>query len=127
MFEKVFGKANSIQRKIITTSVIYILISVAVTSLCFYIFVHKSVNMKLIEISVTQREAASELAKMSNRSIRIAIISLICAAVLLVSNISRKMLKPIKKIKEATKKVASGDFTVQLQTDRKDELRRTNT
>lgn len=106
---------------------IYILIAVAVTSLCFYIFVHKSVNMKLIEISVTQKEAASELARMSNRSIRIAIISLVCAAVLLVSNISRKMLKPIKKITEATKKVASGDFTVQLQTSRKDELRRTNT
>lgn len=127
MFEKIFGKSNSIQRKIITTSVIYILIAVAVTSLCFYIFVHKSVNMKLIEISVTQKEAASELARMSNRSIRIAIISLVCAAVLLVSNISRKMLKPIKKITEATKKVASGDFTVQLQTSRKDELRRTNT
>lgn len=126
MFEKIFGKSNSIQRKIVTTSVIYVLLAIAITSLCFYVFVHKSVNMKLIEISVTQNEAAKELARMSNRSIRIAIISLIGAAILLVSNISRKMLTPIKEITEATKKVASGDFTVQLQTDRKDEVRRIN-
>ena len=122
MFEKIFGNKNSIQRKLITTTITYILIAIAITSFCFYIFVHNSVSMELIKISVTQKEAAKEVVKVSNRSIRIAIIALISAAILIVSSIARKMLNPIKKITNATKKVASGDFSVQLQTDRQDEI-----
>ena len=122
MFEKIFGKKNSIQRKIITTTITYILIAIVITSFCFYIFVHKSVSMELIKISVTQKEAAKQVTKVFNRSIRIAIIGLISAAILIVSSIARKMLNPIKKITDATKKVASGDFSVHLETDRKDEI-----
>lgn len=122
MFEKIFGKKNSIQRKIITTTITYILIAIVITSLCFYIFVHKSVSMELIKISITQKEAARQVTKVFNRSIRIAIIGLISAAILIVSSIAKKMLNPIKRITDATKKVASGDFSVCLETDRKDEI-----
>ena len=34
----------------------------------------------------------------------------------------RKMLKPIKQLKDATKKVAAGDFSVELETERNDEI-----
>lgn len=122
MFDKIFGKKNSVQRRIVTTSIIYILITVVITAFCFYIFVHKSINMKLIEINISQRIEAKELLKMSNRSISIAIISLVLTASLIVANITRKMLRPIEKITDATKKVAGGDFTVHLETDRKDEI-----
>lgn len=122
MFNKIFGKKASVQRKIVTTSIIYILITISITSLCFYIFVHKSINMKLIDISISQKVEARELLKMSNRSIRIAITSLVITAMILVANISRKMLRPIEKITDATKKVASGDFTVYLETNREDEI-----
>lgn len=130
MFEKIFiaifGKKKSIQRKIIKTAVLYILIVIALTAFLFYVFVHRSINVKLIEINMEQRQAAKDLLKISSRSIRVSIISIVLITIALVQNISRKMVSPIKKITEATKKVAAGDFTVELQTKRDDEIRRIN-
>ena len=130
MFEKIFiaifGKKKSIQRKIIKTAVLYILIVIALTAFLFYVFVHRSINVKLIEINMEQRQAAKDLLKISSRSIRVSIISIVSITIALVQNISRKMVSPIKKITEATKKVAAGDFTVELQTKRDDEIRRIN-
>ncbi len=122
IFEKVFGKRNSIQRKVITTATIYILIIIAITSLFFYFFVHKSINMELVEINIKQREEAKELLGMSGKSIRLVIASIVVATVGVIAYVTRKMLNPVAKITEATKKVASGDFTVHLETDRTDEL-----
>lgn len=131
MFEKIFiaifGKKKSIQRKIIKTAVLYILIVIALTTFLFYVFVHRSINVKLIEINMEQRQAAKDLLKISSRSIRVSIISIVLITIALVQNISRKMVSPIKKITEATKKVAAGDFTVELETKRDDEIRRINT
>lgn len=130
MFEKVFiaifGKKKSIQRKIIKTAVLYILIVIALTAFLFYVFVHRSINVKLIEINMEQRQATKDLLKISSRSIRVSIISIVLITIALVQNISRKMVSPIKKITEATKKVAAGDFTVELETKRDDEIRRIN-
>ncbi len=131
MFEKIFiaifGKKKSIQRKIIKTAVLYILIVIALTAFLFYVFVHRSINVKLIEINMEQRQAAKDLLKISSRSIRVSIISIVLITIALVQNISRKMVSPIKKITEATKKVSAGDFTVELETKRDDEIRRINT
>ena len=131
MFEKIFiaifGKTKSIQRKIIKTAVLYILIVIALTAFLFYVFVHRSINVKLIEINMEQRQAANDLLKISSRSIRVSIISIVLITIALVQNISRKMVSPIKKITEATKKVSAGDFTVELETKRDDEIRRINT
>lgn len=130
MFEKIFiaifGKKKSIQRKIIKTAVLYILIVIALTAFLFYVFVHRSINVKLIEINMEQRQATKDLLKISSRSIRVSIISIVLITIALVQNISRKMVSPIKKITEATKKVAAGDFTVELETKRDDEIRGIN-
>ena len=130
MFEKIFiaifGKKKSIHRKIIKTAVLYILIVIALTAFLFYVFVHRSINVKLIEINMEQRQAAKDLLKISSRSIRVSIISIVLITIALVQNISRKMVSPIKKITEATKKVAAGDFTVELETKRDDEIRGIN-
>lgn len=122
ILEKIFGKRNSIQRKIITTATIYILIVIVITSLFFYLFIHKTVNMELVEIKIEHKEQAEELLGMSGKSIRLVIISILVATIGLIAYVTRKTLNPVVKITEATKKVASGDFTIQLKTDRNDEL-----
>lgn len=127
IFTKIFGKKKSIQRKIIKTAVIYILIVIAVTAFLFYIFVQRSINIKLIEINAQQRQSVKELIKISSRSIRVSIISILLITIALIQNIARKIVNPIKKITDATKKVAAGDFTVELETVRNDEIRRTYT
>lgn len=127
LFTTIFGKKKSIQRKIIKTAVIYILIVIAVTAFLFYIFVQRSINIKLIEINAQQRQSVKDLIKISSRSIRLSIISILLITIALIQNFSRKIVNPIKKITDATKKVAAGDFTVELETVRNDEIRRANT
>ncbi len=123
LFTTIFGKKKSIQRRIIKTSVIYILIVIALTAFLFYIFVQRSINIKLIEINAQQRQSVKDLIKISSRSIRLSIISILLITIALIQNISRKIVNPIKKITDATKKVAAGDFTVELETVRNDEIR----
>ena len=123
LFTTIFGKKKSIQRRIIKTSVIYILIVIALTAFLFYIFVQRSINIKLIEINAQQRQSVKDLIKISSRSIRLSIISILLITIALIQKISRKIVNPIKKITDATKKVAAGDFTVELETVRNDEIR----
>lgn len=123
LFTTIFGKKKSIQRRIIKTSVIYILIVIALTAFLFYIFVQRSINIKLIEINAQQRQSVKDLIKISSRSIRLSIISILLITIALIQNISRKIVNPITKITDATKKVAAGDFTVELETVRNDEIR----
>lgn len=123
LFTTIFGKKKSIQRRIIKTSVIYILIVIALTAFLFYIFVQRFINIKLIEINAQQRQSVKDLIKISSRSIRLSIIGILLITIALIQNISRKIVNPIKKIIDATKKVAAGDFTVELETVRNDEIR----
>ncbi|MGN1271260.1 MAG: sensor histidine kinase [Clostridia bacterium] len=122
IFTKIFGKKKSIQRKIIKTAILYILIVVAIAAFLFYVFVQRSINIKFIEINEQQKQSVKEVIKISSRSIRVSIISILLITIALMQNISRKIVNPIKKITNATQKVASGDFTVELETKRDDEI-----
>ena len=118
----IFGKKESIQRRIIKTAILYILIVIAIAAFLFYVFVQRSINIKLIEINEQQGQSIKDLLNISSRSIRVSIISILLITIALMQNISRKIVNPIKKITDATKKVASGDFTIELETKRDDEI-----
>lgn len=122
IFNTIFGKKNSIQRKVITAATFYICIVIMITSLFFYLFVHKTINMELVQIDIKNTAEAKQLLGMSGKSIRLVIISILISTIGVIIYITKKMLNPVAKITEATKKVAAGDFTVQLETDRSDEL-----
>lgn len=121
-FTTIFGKKKSIQRKVIKTAVIYILIVIAFTTFIFYFFVQRAISVKLIEVNAEQKPLVKDLLKISSRSIRVSIISIILITIALVQNVSRKMLNPIKKINDATKDVAAGNFNIELETERDDEI-----
>lgn len=118
----IFGKKESIQRRIIKTAILYILIVIAIAAFLFYVFVQRSINIKLIEINEQQGQSIKDLLNISSRSIRVSIVSILLITIALMQNISRKIVNPIKKITDATKKVASGDFTIELETKRDDEI-----
>ena len=122
LFTKIFGKKKSIQRMIIKTAILYILIVIAIAAFLFYVFVQRSINIKLIEINEQQGQSIKDLLNISSRSIRVSIVSILLITIALMQNISRKIVNPIKKITDATKKVASGDFTIELETKRDDEI-----
>lgn len=118
----IFGKKESIQRRIIKTAILYILIVIAIAAFLFYVFVQRSINIKLIEINEQQGQSIKDLLNISSRSIRVSIVSILLITIALMQNISRKIVNPIKKITDATKKVASGDFTIELETKRDDKI-----
>lgn len=118
----IFGKKESIQRRIIKTAILYILIVIAIAAFLFYVFVQRSINIKLIEINEQQGQSIKDLLNISSRSIRVSIVSILLITIALMQNISRKIVNPIKKITDATKKVASGDFTIELETKKNDEI-----
>lgn len=122
LFTTIFGKKKSIQRRIIKTAILYILIVIAIAAFLFYVFVQRSINIKLIEINEQQGQSIKDLLNISSRSIRVSIVSILLITIALMQNISRKIVNPIKKITDATKKVASGDFTIELETKRNDEI-----
>ena len=115
----IFGKKESIQRRIIKTAILYV---IAIAAFLFYVFVQRSINIKLIEINEQQGQSIKDLLNISSRSIRVSIVSILLITIALMQNISRKIVNPIKKITDATKKVASGDFTIELETKRDDEI-----
>lgn len=122
LFTTIFEKKESIQRRIIKTAILYILIVIAIAAFLFYVFVQRSINIKLIEINEQQGQSIKDLLNISSRSIRVSIVSILLITIALMQNISRKIVNPIKKITDATKKVASGDFTIELETKRDDEI-----
>lgn len=117
MFEKIFGKKNSIQRNLIIIFIIGILIVVVITIISYYILIDDQIINKLIQLHESE-----ELSQTIRRNVILMILNTIVISIILIQLISRRMIKPIKQITEATKKVAAGDFSVKLETNRKDEI-----
>ena len=119
MFEKIFGKKNSIQRSLTLVFFIGIIVVIITTVIGFYILIDNQIINRLIQIHV---ENSSELEVIIRRNVILLILNAIIISVIIIQVISRRILKPIKQITEATKKVASGDFNIKLETNRKDEI-----
>ena len=122
MIEKIFGKKKTLQRSfalVFTISIIFLTIA---SGMFFYFFVHHSINDKLVQVSVRRVEDVQEILRIAKNGFYILLTNIILISVVIIGFITKKMLSPIKKITEATKRVAQGDFTVELETKRDDEI-----
>lgn len=104
MSEKGFERKNSIHKSLIISFVIYIMLVIILTAIEFFIFVEPYFS------------------NVVGRSLGLAIINIIFISIILIRINTKKILKPIKRINEATKKVANGDYDIELETNRKDEI-----
>ena len=120
MFEKVIGRKKSIQRELVIEFVITILLVVIFSILGFYIFVNQEAT-KIIEINLAGKEGLKEILSIIRRSIVIILLNSIIISTAIIKISSKKILNPLEKMIDATKKVASGDFNVRLETTRNDE------
>lgn len=87
----------------------------------FYVFVNKETLERLIQINIESKEQIKELLGITRRSVELLIINTILISAIVMKITSKKLLQPIEKMTDATKKVASGDFNVKLETQREDE------
>ena len=119
MFEKILGKKKSIQRSLVRSFIISIALVIIITIIEFSIFVLPSINTQLIDIS---KENVNSLIYVVRRFLGITIVNIILISVVLIRINTKKMLQPMKQINEATKKVTAGDYDIELETKREDEI-----
>ncbi len=122
MLEKIWGKKKSIQRSLIRNMFIAIAIVFILSLVVFYLFVNNQAAENLIRISIDNSEESKEILKIIRRSIIVLFFNTTVISVILMRISIKKMLQPIQQLTEATKKVASGDFHVKLETKREDEI-----
>lgn len=122
MFEKIFGKKKSMQRGLIVGFLVAIVIVEVVSLIGVSLFNSKKTLEQLIQINIDSEEKVKELFVILRRTILIGAINVLLIGSIIMRIVSQKMLKPIQKLTEATKKVASGDFSIKLETQRDDEI-----
>ena len=115
MFERIFGKRKSLQRNLVINLIICIIIVMFISLVGFYIFVNKETLNSLIQVNFENKEQIKEILGITRRSVVLLIINTILISTIVMRITSKKILHPIKKMTEATKKVASGDFNVKLE------------
>ena len=118
MFERIFGKRKSLQRNLVIDLIICIIIVMFISLVGFYIFVNKETLNSLIQVNFENKEQIKEILGITRRSLVLLIINTILISTIVMRITSKKILQPIKKMTEATKKVASGDFNVKLESQR---------
>ncbi len=122
MFERIFGKKKSMQRGLIVGFLVAIVIVEVVSFIGVSIFNKRETIEQLIQINIDSEEKVKELFVILRRTTLIGAINVILIGSIIMRMLSQKMLKPIQKLTEATKKVASGDFSIKLETNRDDEI-----
>ena len=122
MFERIIGKRKSLQRNLVIDLIICIIIVMFISLVGFYIFVNKETLNSLIQVNFENKEQIKEILGITRRSLVLLIINTILISTIVMRITSKKILQPIKKMTEATKKVASGDFNVKLESQREDEI-----
>ncbi len=113
-------KRKSIQKELIIEFIITIILVLIFSILGFYIFVHNEAE-KIIEINITKQEELKQLIAIIRRGTLIIFLNSIVISTVIIKIGSKKILEPLEKTIKATKKVASGDFGVRLETKRTDE------
>lgn len=107
MFERIFGKKKSIQRSLVRSFIISIILVIIITIIGFSILVVPSINTKLIEVNISSKEDISEIMHIARMFLGLTIVNIILISVILIRINTKKMLQPIQKLSEATKKVTS--------------------
>ena len=120
--KKFYGKKNSIQRSVAINFIIAVIVVLIASIMGFYLFVNNQTLNELVHINVESETQTKEIISIMKRTIFILIFNTIAISIGLMRITEKKMLQPLKKITDATKIVASGDFNIKLETERKDEI-----
>lgn len=122
MLEKFFGKKKSIQRGLVIAFILTIILVEIASLIGIFAFNNNGTLIKLIKTNLDSEENAKVIFEVGKNAVFIGVFNLLIIGNFIMKIISRKMVKPIQKLTDATKKVASGDFSIKLETQRDDEV-----
>ena len=115
-------KRKSLKKSVIIDFIVAVAITLIASIIGFYLFVNNQTLNELVQINVDNQEDTQEIISIIKRSIIILFVNTLMISIVLMKITDKKMLNPIKQITDATKKVASGDFSIKLESDRQDEV-----
>lgn len=122
LIKKIFGEKKSIQRELVKNTIIVIVVVLVCSLLFCYFAINYELNNKLHDIEALKEIEINQLTAISWRNVIIVIINIFLLSGILMKITTKKMLQPIQQITEATKEVASGNFEIELETKREDEI-----
>lgn len=122
MFKRILGNKKSIQRSLVISFIISIVLVITLSVIEFFVFIDPYITNKFIEINIHNQEHIREIIYIVRRSLGFTIVNVILISIILIRINMKKMLQPLTQINEATKKVAKGDYDIELETKREDEI-----
>lgn len=122
MFEKILGREKTIQRYFVVSFIIGLSLIVILTIIEFFVFINPSIEDKIIAINIKSEEDIEEIAWITKRCLIFAIINTFFISLILMRINMKRIIHPLTQINEATKKVTAGDYDIELESNRKDEI-----
>lgn len=120
--QKIFGKRNSMQRSLMRSFIIALVLVAILTVIEFSVFVVPTMQDKLIEINIHDKEQIDGLIYITRKICGFVILNIVIISAVLVRINLKNIFRPIEQINEATKKVALGEYDIELETKREDEI-----
>ena len=120
--QKIFGKRNSMQRSLMRSFIIAIVLVAILTIVEFSVLVVPKMQDKLIEINIRDKEQIDSLIYVTRKICGFAILNIVIISAVLVRINLKNIFRPIEQINEATKKVALGEYNIELESKREDEI-----
>lgn len=120
--QKIFGKRNSMQRSLMRSFIIALVLVAILTIIEFSVLVVPTMQDKLIEINIHDKEQIDSLIYITRKICGFAILNIVIISAVLVRINLKNIFRPIEQINEATKKVALGEYDIELETKREDEI-----
>ncbi len=120
--QKIFGKRNSMQRSLMRSFIIALVLVAILTVIEFSVLVVPTMQDKLIEINIHDKEQIDSLLYITRKICGFAILNIVIISAVLVRINLKNIFRPIEQINEATKKVALGEYDIELESKREDEI-----
>ena len=120
--QKIFGKRNSMQRSLMRSFIIAIVLVAILTIVEFSVLVVPKMQDKLIDINIRDKEQIDSLIYVTRKICGFAILNIVIISAVLVRINLKNIFRPIEQINEATKKVALGEYDIELESKREDEI-----
>lgn len=120
--QKIFGKRNSMQRSLMRSFIIALVLVAILTIIEFSVLVVPTMQDKLIEVNIHDKEQIDSLVYITRKICGFVILNIVIISAVLVRINLKNIFRPIEQINEATKKVALGEYDIELETKREDEI-----
>ena len=110
------------QRSLMRNFIIAIVLVAILTIVEFSVLVVPKMQDKLIEINIRDKEQIDSLIYVTRKICGFAILNIVIISAVLVRINLKNIFRPIEQINEATKKVALGEYDIELESKREDEI-----